>query len=500
MKKSIFSFFAAIALLGGLSTASAQTIAEYEFIPPKVSEELRPVVDQFLATLSENPADESVMKAMEKNKKIKGNKEQQVAIGYEFLEKNLFSQAIGISKKIQEMEQAQERQYLPALYLEGDAWFKMANPKSYGMAAAKFEEIKSIEPDNIVPYLKMVRVYRYINPDYAIEIMQDIEQRRKDDAKINQQLGTLYYQLNDTANAAKYYEKFFAAFPDGMNDYEIQKEYVILLYLTKNYDKARTAATQFMAKAPEGDPVLPRVLFRSNFDLKDKEGTKAAYSQFFGKFKDEQLQPGDISYKAQYLIQNKEYAEAIKAFELTAKMDTSRAVECERNIYTAYNKLKDFPKAIASCKKYLAMANKENDARELSALGRVYLEASRAAEDDETKVNYINEGDKIFAKVAEIDKVWYAGPYYRAQINLLRPTKDNVQIAGFMNETVQRLEGKGEDYDEVRGNCYSFMAWVAAAVDKDYGKAKSFANKALEYDPENETAQNIADQLKDFKD
>lgn len=495
MKKSFFSFVAAVALLCGVNTASAQTLAEYEFAPPKVSEELRPVVDGFLATLSENPADETVMKAMEKNKKIKGNKEQQVAIGYEFLDKNLFSQAIGISKRIQETD----GQFTPALYLEADAWFKMANPKSYGMAAAKYEEIKSIDPDNIVPYLKMVRVYRYINPDYAIEIMQDIEKRREGDAKINQQLGTLYYQLNDTANAAKYYEKFFTAFPDGMNDYEIQKEYVILLYLTKNYEKARTAASQFMAKAPAGDPVLPRVLFRSNFDLKDKEGSKAAYDQFFGKFKDDQLQPGDINYKAQYLVQNKQYAEAIKAFQLTAEMDTARAAECERNIYTAYNKLEDYPSAIASCKKYLKLANKEKDVRELSSLGRLYVNAARAEKDSVAKVAYIDGGDKVFAEVSELDKDWYNGPFQRGQINHLRDSKNpSATVVTLFNETIKRLENKGEDYDEIRGTCYSYMAW-AAAVNKDYGGAKKYANKALEYDPEDENAQMIADQLKDFK-
>ena len=199
MKKTVFTLAAVVALVFGYNKAQAQIEV------PEVPAEFQEMVDGYVQTLLENPADETVMKAIEKNKLLKKNKQALVAIGYKFLDNRLFGNAIGLAKKVYEMDAT----YLPAIYLEGDSWFKMANNNAYGMAATKYEEAKQVDPSSLDPYLKLVGVYRYINPEYAIELMEEIKQKKTDDPKINQVLGTLYYQLDDTLHAREYYNKYF---------------------------------------------------------------------------------------------------------------------------------------------------------------------------------------------------------------------------------------------------------------------------------------------------
>ena len=500
MKKTVFSLVAAVAFAFGYNNAQAQIEI------PEVPAELQEMVDGYVQTLLENPADESVMKAIEKNKLLKKNKQALVAIGYKFLDNKLFGNAIGLAKKVYEMD----ARYLPAIYLEGDSWFRMGNSNAYGMAATKYEEAKQNAPNSLDPYLKLVGVYRYINPEYAIELMEEIKEKKTDDPKINQVLGTLYYQLDDTLHAREYYNKYFDKFPDGQGDATVQREYVIILFMAKDYEGALKNATKFLATNPK-DPVLNRIIFLSNVNLLAKTdeyeeakyaaaqaATKAAHDKFIGQYPDTVYQEIDYRYLGQYLNMEKDFPGAAAAYAKAAELAPEDPA-AQFNLSKAYEKTKDYDKAIPAYKKFMELAKKEDDTNELFKLGRVYYNAANATQTDSLKrIGFIKAGDAIYAKVDEemvkSGEPSYLGIFWRSRINQLVDRKHpNDVAANYMKETIKRLQDekfKGEDYDPHRAQAYSYVAWLAMEKD-NFAEAETNAKEALKYEEDNALATNV---------
>lgn len=470
--------------------------AQAEIVIPKVPAELQETVDGYIQALLLNPADEQVMKDIDKNKAIKKNKEVLVAIGYKFLDNNLFGNAIGLAKKVYEMDPT----FLPAIYLEGDAYFKMANNNAYGLAATKYEEAKTLDPNSLDPYLKLVGVYRYINPDYAIELMQEIKNKKTDDPKINQVLGTLYYQLADTVHAREYYNKYFATYPDGQGDITVQREYSIILFLAKDYKGALNESEKFLKSNPK-DPVLRRIVFLSNCELGDDSATQVAHDKYFGQFADSVYQEIDYRYKGQFLNHIKDYNGAVAAYKAAAKLDSTDAAT-QYNLSKTYEKLKDYANAIDAYKMYMHLIKKDSDVNENFRLGRVYYNAANAETDSIARLKLIEAGDKVYAWVDAAMKkegeVSYQGVFWRSRINqLVDKKKPNKKAADYMIEATKRLADPkfaGEDYNAHRSQAYAYISWYYMDTE-NFPEARKNADEALKYDEEQPLAKNVLNYL-----
>ncbi len=508
MKKTFFALLAAVVMSCGCNKAFAQVVI------PEVPAELQETVNGYVQTLLSDPTDESVMKAIDKNKLLKKNKTALIAVGYKFLENNLFGNAIGLAKKVYEMDAT----FLPAVYLEGDAYFKMGNNNAYGLAATKYEEAKGLDPNSLDPYLKLVGVYRYINPDYAIELMNEIKEKKTEDPKINQVLGTLYYQLADTVNARTYYNKYFETYPDGQGDVTVQREYVIILFMAKDYKGALDMSKKFQATNAK-DPVLNRIIFLSNYSLQDaylsnveneykpdfeqqKEtytsATKAAYDNFFGQYPDSVYQEIDYRYQALYLSGLKDYKGAIEAYKKAEKIAPEDPAT-QFNMSKAYEKALDYDNAVATYRKYMELVGKKDDTNELFKLARVYYNAANATKEDSLlRVKYIKAGDEIYAQVdSEMVKSGepsYLGVFWRSRINQLYDRKHPNDIAAeYMKQAIKRLEDPkfaGEDYNPHRAQAYSYLAWLAMEKENNE-EAKANAEAALKYEEDNPLATNV---------
>lgn len=507
MKKTLF-LLAAFVMACGLNKSKAQ------FVAPQVPAELQETVNGYVQTLLQDPTDETVMKSIDKNKLLKKNKEALVAVGYKFLENRLFGNAIGLAKKVYDMDS----KFLPAVYLEGDAYFDMRNNNAYGLAAQKYEEAKTLDPNSLDPYLKLVGVYRYINPDYAIELMTEIKEKKTDDPKINQVLGTLYYQLADTVNARNYYNKYFEKFPDGQGDITVQREYVIILFMAKDYKGAVEMAKKFQASNAK-DPVLNRIEFLGNYELQnayenDVENqfkpdfeqqkanyasvTKASYDKFYGQYSDSVYQELDYRYQAQYLSGLKDYKGAIAAYKNAEKKAPEDAAT-QFNLSRTYEKTKEYENAVAAYRKYMDLANKKDDTNELFKLARVYYNAANSTKEDSLlRVKYIQEGDSIYEQVDEVmlkeGEPSYLAVFWRSRINQLYDRKHPNEIAAkYMKEAIERLKNPkfaGEDYNPHRAQAYSYIAWLAMEKDDNEG-AKANAVEALKYEDDNPLASNV---------
>lgn len=523
-------FIAAMALACGFNKANAQYVA------PRVPAELEETVNGYIQKLLQDPTDETVMKAIEKNKLLKKNKEALIAVGYKFLEYNFYGNAIGLAKKVYETD----AKFLPAIYLEGDAYYKMAgakeesslimgskkkgeeeaqvNTNALSMASTKYEEAKQADPNTLDPYLKLVGVYRYINPDYAIELMTEIKEKKADDPIINQVLGTLYYQLADTVNARTYYNKYFETYPDGQGNVTVQREYVIILFMAKDYKGALEMSKKFLASNAK-DPVLNRIVFLSNMELQsayendvenqfkpdfeqNKEAyaakTKEAYDNFYGQYADSVYQEIDYRYQAQYLSGLKDYKGAIAAYKKAAEVAPEDAAT-QFNLSKTYEKTKEYDEAVAAYRKYMELIGKKDDTNELFKLARVYYNAANATKEDSLlRVKYITDGDALYAKVDEMmlkdGEPSYLAVFWRSRINQLYDRKHPNEIAAkYMKEAIERLKNEkfaGEDYNPHRAQAYSYIAWLAMEKDNNE-EAKLNAEEALKYEEDNPLASNV---------
>lgn len=508
MKKTLLLVISVVAAAFAFDKADAQ------YVRPQIPAELQETVNGYVQTLLQDPTDETVMKSIEKNKLLKKDKDALVAVGYKFLDNKLFGNAIGLAKKVYDMDP----KYIGAVYLEGDAYFEMRNNNAYGLAAQKYEEAKTIDPNSLDPYLKLVGVYRYINPDYAIELMNEIKEKKTDDPKINQVLGTLYYQLSDTVNARNYYNKYFEKYPDGQGDVTVQREYVIILFMAKDFQGALDMSKKFQATNPN-DVVLNRIEFLSNFELQrayennvenqfkpefeEQKGkyaaaTKAAYDKFYGQHPDSVYQELDFRYQAQYLSDQKDYQGAIAAYKNAAKIAPEDAAT-QFNLSKVYEKTKEYENAVTAYKKYMELANKKEDTNELFKLARVYYNAANATKEDSLlRVKYIKEGDSIYAQVDEVmlkeGEPSYLAVFWRSRINQLYDRKHPNEIAvKYMKEAIERLKDPkfaGEDYNPHRAQAYSYIAWFAMEKDNNE-EAKANAAEALKYEEDNPLASNV---------
>ena len=280
--------------------------------------------------------------------------------------------------------------------------------------------------------------------------------------------------------------------------------------MAKDYEGALKNATKFLATNPK-DPVLNRIIFLSNVNLLAKTdeyeeakyaaaqaATKAAHDKFIGQYPDTVYQEIDYRYLGQYLNMEKDFPGAAAAYAKAAELAPEDPA-AQFNLSKAYEKTKDYDKAIPAYKKFMELAKKEDDTNELFKLGRVYYNAANATQTDSLKrIGFIKAGDAIYAKVDEemvkSGEPSYLGIFWRSRINQLVDRKHpNDVAANYMKETIKRLQDekfKGEDYDPHRAQAYSYVAWLAMEKD-NFAEAETNAKEALKYEEDNALATNV---------
>ena len=144
-----------------------------------------------------------------------------IAVGKQFLKAGLYQQAAEMGRLAYE----QDGSDFDAVMLYGDATYEL---KDYGTASAKYEEAINIKPKEKSAYLKSADVYKYINPEYALEILAKFKEKFPNDPDVNKSIGAIYYYQNKIAEAKKAYDTYFAASNGG--DIEAQEQYAIILF------------------------------------------------------------------------------------------------------------------------------------------------------------------------------------------------------------------------------------------------------------------------------
>ena len=165
MKKNFFRVFAMSALLA-LGVNGAQAQRSYDC--PPLNPEWQTMAEEVVAKNMEDPEEANKI-FMKLSRKIKGNKEDLVAVGTFFLDKDNYPAASQCAKAVYELDPT----YIPGLMFSGEVYMKA---QRWGDAGQKFDEVLTIEPENVAALKRNAFVYKNVNPHVAIDALNKIKE------------------------------------------------------------------------------------------------------------------------------------------------------------------------------------------------------------------------------------------------------------------------------------------------------------------------------------
>ena len=406
-----------------------------------------------------------------------------IAVGKQFLKAGLYQQAAEMGRLAYE----QDGSDFDAVMLYGDATYEL---KDYGTASAKYEEAINIKPKEKSAYLKSADVYKYINPEYALEILAKFKEKFPNDPDVNKSIGAIYYYQNKIAEAKKAYDTYFAASNGG--DIEAQEQYAIILFAEKNYQASLDKVNEILPKNPKAIS-LNRMKFYNLMELMQTQAAKEAGDKFFGMFTDTLYNATDYKYLGQLAEINMDTALMVKSYEKAYKLDSVNK-DVLTGLSEAYEKIGDADKAVEIYKKFIELTD-PGSANGILKEGKIYYSCAAALEGKPEKTDlkkkYVEEGDKLFAKLEELAKDSYLGPFWRARIQTIMDPENPIEsVKDCYDKAYERLTGKDESYNHERKECLVYTAFYYFKKD-DYTQAADYCDKVLAIDPDHSLAKNI---------
>lgn len=449
------------------------------FAQEKLTAETEQQIAQIAADINKTPE----AAGREFNELLKGKNKKNVsllvAVGNAYLVHNYIKEAQTYADRALKFAP----QAAGAYVLAGDIALAQ---KNVGAACEYYEQAILFDADCNEAYYKYARAYIGVNPSLSIDILTKLKARHPEQADVDRELGNVYYQSGNYAQAKSAYEAFMQRGTPGMQDYE---RYAMLLYLNKNYTQSLQTARKGLATDVHNH-LLQRLQM---YDLYEtgayKEGLEAADTFFNGQEESDYVYL-DFLYHARLLQSNQQNEEAIQWFEKAIKADTSHEhPEIIKETSAVYEKLQNYPEAIHLYRLYLDKLNEKVEISDRFLLGRLYYMAAGSNTANELeKKSYLKKADEIFAEISQRVPDNYLGYFWRARTNAMADPESTEGLAKpYYELALTLLEKKADASTSLIIECESYLGYYHF-VKKDYEQSKVYWNKILLLDPENVTA------------
>ena len=361
---------------------------------------------------------------------------------------------------------------------QASSWFEQAiyfdakDPEGY----RRYAQINSkTDPSGSIEKLETLRT---IDPNYPVDLVAaDIQSR-----------------AGNTDAAIGYYDKVSL---DKMESHQLV-DYALLLFVKGNYEKSLKISSFGNQKFPRIGS-LNRLTMYNHVNLKNYEAAIQAGDRLFNASDSVKIKVEDYQNLGMAQLESKQYDAAIATYEKV--LNSNVADEGAKNgannsISEAYRRMGDYAKAAEYYDKYIKNC-KQITASILDNQANIYL--SQAADEKctaEEKAQAMVKADEIYAQIAEkfpsvADKVTYkrahlpfsvdpedkagkAKPHYEKLIELLTAKSDKSAT-----DTKRLLEA------------YQYLTVYNVKVADDTAKAKEYAAKIQELDPENQLAKQV---------
>jgi tetratricopeptide (TPR) repeat protein len=373
-----------------------------------------------------------------------------------------------------------------------------ADKKDWGNAAGIYELAFDKDPNNIEAYVKYANTYFNVNPTMAIERLEELQAKVPNSALVQRELAEKYYSDNLGAKAAEQYGKYINN-PNHFAQDEVR--YVQLLFFGEKYQQSYDLATSLINKL---NPADEKVFYMKRMQLynmvqleKWAEAVEAGKSFFANALpKGSNYEVRDYTDYGQALQTAGLAEEAINAYNKAIELNPKNA-DLIRNLGDTYADAENFVKAAEYYQRLVDDDNhKSND---LFTLSNYYLGiASTDSLDNAIKADALNKSQKY---IDEVDKKVPNNVQIvnqKAKIAKFREGDTNNGAAlNAYNELLRILDTKEDKSDYARYYKYAYNYLATYYFTKgDKATAKTYYQKWLEYDPENESLRNYVNSLK----
>ena len=373
-----------------------------------------------------------------------------------------------------------------------------ADKKDWGNAAGIYELAFDKDPNNIEAYVKYANTYFNVNPQMAIERLEELQAKVPNSALVQRELAEKYYADNLGAKAAEQYGKYIKN-PNHFAQDEVR--YVQLLFFGEKYQDSYNLATQLVNRlAPNDENVfyMKRMQLYNLVQLeKWPEAVEAGKSFFANQLpKGSRYEVRDYTDYGQALQTAGHPEEAIDAYNKAIDLNPKNA-DLIRNLGDTYADAENYVKA---AEYYQRLVDEDNSkANDLYTLSTYYLGiATTDSLDAAIKADALAKAQKY---VDEVDKLVPGNVRIvnqKAKVAKVREGENNTGAAlTAYNELLQILETKPDKNEYARYFKYAYNYLATYYFTKgDKATAKTYYQKWLEYDPENESLRNYVNSLK----
>ncbi len=133
----------------------------------------------------------------------------------------------------------------PEIYIfEGD---KRKDQKDFGGAGSQYEMAATNDPNATEAYVKYANLFTMVNPQYAIQKLNELLSINPNSALGQRELANAYYNKQDYKNAAEAYGKYVK----NPNHFKQDEDrYAFLLFYSQDFQKGYEYATQLLSANP----------------------------------------------------------------------------------------------------------------------------------------------------------------------------------------------------------------------------------------------------------
>ena len=375
-----------------------------------------------------------------------------------------------------------------------------ADKQDWGNAAGIYELAFDKDPNNIEAYVKYANTYFNVVPEMAIGRLEELQAKVPNSALVQRELAEKYYADNLGAKAAEQYGKYIKN-PNHFAQDEVR--FVQLLFFGERFKESLDLATSLIGKLnPADDKVfyMKRMQLYNLVQLKNWAGAVEAGKSFFANAlpKGSNYEVRDYTDYGQALQEAGLPEQAIAAYEKALELNPSNT-DLMRFMGDSYGAADNFVKAAEYYQRLVDMGKDYYKSNDFFTLSNYYLGiATTESLDAMTKADalaksqkYIEEVDKMVPNNVQIVN-------QKAKIAKVREgdTNNGAALDAYM-ELLNILDKKEDKADYARYYKYAYNYLATYYFTKgDKASAKTYYQKWLEYDPENEALRNYVNSLK----
>lgn len=365
-----------------------------------------------------------------------------------------------------------------------------------GAASSWFENATTLDPQDPEGYRRYAQINAKADPDGSIA---KLEQLRTIDPSYPVDLVAAEIQSKaGRADAAlEYYSKVDL---NKMEDYQLA-DYASTLFLKQKYDESLKVSSFGNQKFPRYGS-LNRLSLLNNVNLEKYEDAVKFGDRLFNSSDDIKYNALDYINYGTALQKLKRNQEAIAAFEKvmnTRTFDMEHRVSVYKNLSDVYKSMGDYPKALEYYEKYVKSNQGKMTANIKNGLAQLYR--TMAIDENSTpeqKQEAIAKADKVFSEIAEEFPAFKQSvTAQRAKLAFILDPEDKTGAAkphyDQLIEIINGLESKDASDVAQLKQALSYNIVYFVKVNEDIAKAKEYANKLLEIDPENAMAKQVSE-------